>query len=90
MYGERRGVYRVLVGKPEKNSQLEDLDMDGNIVFKKIFMWDFGHGLNSFGSPEGQVVGSGESSNESQAFHKVGSFVDYLRTCQLLKWGSAS
>jgi hypothetical protein len=82
---ERRGVYRVLVGKPEKNNQLGDPDMDGSIVLKRIFMWDFGHRLDSSGSRQGQVVVSGESSKESQVVHKVGSFVDCLRTCQLLK-----
>ena len=77
---ERRGVYRVLVGKPEKNKQLEDLDMDGSIVLKRILMRDFRHGLDSSGSRQGQVAGSGESSKEHQAVHKVGSFIDYLRT----------
>jgi hypothetical protein len=33
--GERRGVYRVSVGKTEKKNQLEHLDMDGVIVLKK-------------------------------------------------------
>jgi hypothetical protein len=83
--GERRGAYRVLVGKPEKNNQLEDLDMDGITVLKRKFMWDFGRGLDSSGSRQGQVAVSGESSKESQAVHKVGSFVNCLRTCQLLK-----
>ena len=27
--GERRGVYRVLVGKPEGRNHLEDPDVDG-------------------------------------------------------------
>jgi len=29
--GERRGVYRVLVGKPERD-QLEDLGVDGRVI----------------------------------------------------------
>ena len=28
MYGQRRGVYRVLVGKPEGKSHLEEQDVD--------------------------------------------------------------
>jgi len=83
--GERRGVYRVLVRKPGKNNQLEDLDMDGSIVLKRIFMRDFGHGLDSSDSGKGPVAASGESSKESQVVHKVGSFIGYLRTCQLLR-----
>ena len=83
--GKRRGVYRVLVGKPEKSNQLEDPDIDSSVVLKGIFMWDFGHGLDSTGSRQGQVAVSGECSKESQAVHKVGSFVNCLRTCQLLK-----
>ena len=83
--GKRRGVYKVLVGKPEKNNQLEDLDMDGSIVLKRIFMLNFEHGLDSSGSRQRHVAVSGESSMESQAVHKVGPFVDCLKTCQLLK-----
>ena len=30
--GERRGVYRVFMGKPEGKSHLEDLGMDGRSV----------------------------------------------------------
>jgi hypothetical protein len=31
---ERRGVYRVLVGKPEGKNHLEDLGIDGRIILK--------------------------------------------------------
>ena len=42
-YGERRGVYRVLVGKPEGKNRLEDPGVDGRIVLKWIFRkWDWG------------------------------------------------
>jgi hypothetical protein len=37
-------------GKPEKNNQLEDLVMNGSILLKRIFLWDFGHGLDTAGS----------------------------------------
>jgi hypothetical protein len=33
---ERRGVYRVLVWKPDKD-HLEDPDVDGRIIFRWIF-----------------------------------------------------
>jgi len=34
---ERRGVYRVLVGKPEGKSHLEDPGVDGRIILRWIF-----------------------------------------------------
>jgi hypothetical protein len=41
---ERRGVYRVLVGKPEgKRLYLEDPGVVGRIIFRWIFRkWDVG------------------------------------------------
>ena len=40
-YGERRGVYKVLVGKPEEKNHLEDPGVDGGIILKWIFRtWD--------------------------------------------------
>jgi hypothetical protein len=39
--GDRRGVYKVLVGKPEGKHHLEDLGADGRVVSKRIFKkWD--------------------------------------------------
>jgi hypothetical protein len=35
--GERRVVYRVLVGKPEGKNQLGDTGTDGRIILKWIF-----------------------------------------------------
>jgi hypothetical protein len=34
--GERRGAYRVLVGKPEGRNHLTDLGLDGRIILKWI------------------------------------------------------
>jgi hypothetical protein len=46
-YGERRGVYRVLMGKPEEKNRLEDPGVDGRIVLKRIFRkWVGRHGLD--------------------------------------------
>jgi hypothetical protein len=40
-YGERRGVYRVLVGKPEGCVHLEDPIVDGRLILRWIFRkWD--------------------------------------------------
>jgi hypothetical protein len=36
-YGERRGVYRALVGKPEERERLEDPGVNGRIILKWIF-----------------------------------------------------
>jgi len=39
--GERRGVYRILVGKSEGNSLLGDPGVDGRIILRWIFRkWD--------------------------------------------------
>ena len=46
--GERRGVHRVLVGKSEGKSQLEDLGVDGRIILRWIFRkWDVGEWTGS-------------------------------------------
>jgi hypothetical protein len=41
--GERRGGFRVLVGKPDGKNHLEDPDVDGKAILKWSFsMWDGG------------------------------------------------
>jgi hypothetical protein len=41
--GERRGVYRVLVRKPEGKNHLGDPGVDGRIILRWIFSkWDVG------------------------------------------------
>jgi hypothetical protein len=40
-YGDRRGAYRVAVGKPEGKNLLEDIDVDEGIILNLIFNeWD--------------------------------------------------
>jgi hypothetical protein len=36
LIGEMRGGYRVLVGKPEERSHLEDSELEGNVILKWI------------------------------------------------------
>jgi hypothetical protein len=39
--GERRGLYRLVVGKPEGKNHLEDPGVDGRIILSWIFRkWD--------------------------------------------------
>jgi hypothetical protein len=41
--GERRGVHRVLVGKPEGKNHLGDPGIDGKIILRWIYRkWDVG------------------------------------------------
>jgi hypothetical protein len=41
--GERRGVYRVLVAKPEERDHLGDPGVDGRIILRWMFkQWDVG------------------------------------------------
>jgi hypothetical protein len=45
--GERRGAYRIFVGKPEEKS----IEVGGRIILKRMFKkWDGGHVLDSLGS----------------------------------------
>jgi len=41
--GERGGVYRVFIGKPEGRGHLEDTDVNGRIILRWIIRkWDVG------------------------------------------------
>ena len=48
--GERIGVYRILVGKPEGKDRLVDPGLDGWIILRWLFRkWDVGHVLDRAG-----------------------------------------
>ena len=73
-YGERRGAYRALVGKPEGGRPLgrprrrweDNIKMDLREVG-----WG-GHGLDQSGSGKGQVVGCCEYGDEHSGSIKCG------------------
>jgi hypothetical protein len=49
--GERRGVYRVLVGNLRDRDHLGISGVDGRIILRWIFRkWDVGYGLDRTGS----------------------------------------
>jgi hypothetical protein len=49
--GERRGVYRVLVGKPEGKRPLGRPGLDGRMILKWTF-WNWGGGLDLIDLPQ--------------------------------------
>jgi len=61
--GERRGIYRILVGKPKGMRPLGKPRHRGEDNNKIIF-GKWGYGLDRAGSGEGQVAGTCECSNE--------------------------
>jgi hypothetical protein len=46
--GGRRSVYRVLVGRPEGEGHLKDVDLDGRIILQRIFKKGDGGGMDWF------------------------------------------
>ena len=74
--GERRCVYRVLVGKPEGRNHLEDPGIDGRIILRWLFRkWDVGHGLDQSGSGQGQMADTCECGNETSGSIKCWKFL---------------
>jgi hypothetical protein len=69
---QRRRAYRVLVRKPER-AHLQDLGIDGRIIFKWIFknLMEGWHGLDCSGSGYGQVTDSCQCGNKPSDFHKI-------------------
>jgi len=54
--GERRGAYRILMGKTEGKSHLKDLGIDGKIILKQIFRECYGRIWTALiWHPKGQV-----------------------------------
>ena len=75
--GEKRGVFRVLVGKPEGKRPLGNLGVDGRIILRWIFRKrGRNYGLDRAGSGWGQVAGICECGNEPLGSIKCGEFLD--------------
>jgi hypothetical protein len=87
--GERRVLYRVLVGKPEGRKHLVDLDVDGSVTLQCIFKkWngEGGHGLDESDSGWRQVAGSCERGHETSGSIKRGEFEDLLVSQERLRF----
>ena len=87
--GEKRATCRILVGNMVKRDNLEDVSVNVRIILKWIFKKWNGAGPILMWVRMGQKVMSLECGNKALGFIKCGLFVDYLRTCKLLKKDSA-
>jgi hypothetical protein len=88
--GERRGAYRVLVGKPEERDHLEFSGVDGRIILKWISKDSVGSartGLIWLRIEE--VVGCCLRANEPLCSIKVGNYLKSIGTISVSNWGSA-
>jgi hypothetical protein len=75
-YGDKRGGYRVLVGKPKGRSPL-DVGVDGWVIFKLMLKNRLGDsGLDCSGWGWRQVAGCCECGNEISGYEKRGEFLD--------------
>jgi len=75
--GERRGVYRVVLGKPEGKRPFGNPVLNGRILLNWIFKkWDARHGLDCSDSEWGQVAGTCEGNNEPSGSTKCWEFLD--------------
>jgi len=77
-YGGSRGVYRVLVGKPEgERDHLGNPSVDGRIILRWMFRnWDVGVWTGSSWLRIGQVAGICECGYEPSGSIKCGEFLD--------------
>jgi hypothetical protein len=75
--GERRGVYRILVGKPEGKRPLAGprSSWEDNIIWI-LRKRNVGYGVDRAGSGYGQMAGTRECGNELLGSIKFGEFLD--------------
>jgi len=75
--GERRGIYRVLVVKPEGKKPLWRPSIDGRVTLRWIFSkWNMGVRTGSSWLRICQVAGKCKCSNEPLGSIKCGEFLD--------------
>jgi hypothetical protein len=79
IYGEMRGVYRVLMGKPEGKIPFgrPRRRWEDNI---KMDLQEVGYGLDRANSGYGKLTGTCKRRNEPSGSIKCGEFPHYLRT----------
>jgi len=75
---DRKGVHRVLVGKPEAKRPLERSSRrwKDNIKMDLQELGCGGYGLDRDSSGQGQVAGTYECGNEPSGFIKCGEYLD--------------
>jgi hypothetical protein len=71
--GEKRGAYRILVGRSEEGDHLGRWEDNIKMDIQEV---GSGHGLDLAGSGQGQVAGSCECGNEPPGSIKCGEFLD--------------
>ena len=72
-------------GNLKERDHLGDPDVDGRILRWIFRKWDAGYGLDRAGLIQGQVAGTCDCGNEPSGSTKCGEFLDWLKTCSLLK-----
>jgi hypothetical protein len=88
--GERRGICRVLVGKPEEKRPLVRPRRRGEDNIKMDLQEVGCAGKDWIELAQGQVAGTCECGNEHSGSIKCGEFLDWLKTSYLLKKDSAA
>jgi hypothetical protein len=76
--GEERGVYRILVGKPEGKKPL-GRPRRRWVDIIRIDLQEVGHGLDWAGPGERQLAYACECGNEPSGSVKCGEFLDQLQ-----------
>jgi hypothetical protein len=74
--GERREVFRVLVGKPGVRDNFGDPGVDGRIILRWIFQEVGCVGMDWIELPQGHLAGTCECGDEPSGSIKCGEFFD--------------